>query len=345
MHRAIVLTISKPPDLPSSNTHAACGGKNDRRITHAMSAIVDRWHRLAHSLANLCGMGLAVRSARELVLQPRALIMQEDRLIRIALILSITLAACSAREKKPDHAADATSGTGTGGSAPPAMQMQHGAGGAQGSVSMPTGDASTVQTGGPADAAVHAGNDASHHDPMSGGTDAGSQASIDPLCANQSGHCVKVCEGGVCNCHCDCHSTAECGMRATPFVCTASDDPIPPCCGTGQQCGPTRPCTAFGADFVCSVGPCASCVPPCPNDEYCGEGYRCGDDKLCVFKRCDSDGFACPARSHCDATNTASDVHGCLHDACSSDTDCTPGACVNGRCHDAPGSCRPTLCA
>jgi hypothetical protein len=272
--------------------------------------------------------------------------MQHDRSARILWIFSVAVAACTGSAKAPEDSATG-SGTGGGSSMPlPRMEMQTGAGGMQTMMSMPRTDASTVQTGGPADAGVDSGR-ASPHDASTtdGGTDAGGQNVTDPLCANRAGHCVKVCEGGACDCHCDCRSDAECGITSTPNVCVAAGDPIPPCCGTGPQCGPTRSCSGLGADLICSSGPCASCVPPCTSDDYCGQGYRCGSDKLCVYKRCDGDGFACPARSHCEATDANADVHGCLHDGCSSDEDCAPGACVNGRCHDAPGSCQPTLCA
>lgn len=163
-------------------------------------------------------------------------------------------------------------------------------------------------------------------------------------CAGRPGHCVTVCQAGQCDCHCDCRSDLECGVSADQFICVAPDEPTPPCCGTGPQCGTSSAAAGCRSGLVCTGGSCGQCRPPCTTDSGCGDGYRCDASGLCLRKRCDRDGFVCPDKSACDATNPAADSHGCLHTGCSSDSECAPGVCLNKRCALAAGRCVPTRC-
>lgn len=182
---------------------------------------------------------------------------------------------------------------------------------------------------GQADAAVH--GDAS--------VEAGSCPGI--------GHCVQLCEDGACSCQCDCRSDAQCGGQpADGEICVPSSEPAPSCCGTRPVCSTDTECarTQQGPAWICNANGCGSCQPPCANDASCGDGSACRTDGHCTLKSCKSDGYVCPAHSHCGGSGTMVDQHGCVHDACATDKDCQSGACVNGRCFDSPGRCVPTSC-
>lgn len=219
------------------------------------------------------------------------------------------------------------------------------AGGASGAGAAATGGG---QSGGAANGGT--GNGGVGSGGLSGtgaATGSGGAPVVDPDCEGLQGRCVKVCQSGECDCHCDCGEDADCTADGAPGVCVPPGEPAPPCCGAGPQCGPGAPCgaTSSGEQMICSTGPCAVCVPPCRDDAFCGDGNVCSGTGLCAPARCDADGFACSGGSVCDASSPESDSHGCLHAVCASDSDCESGACVNGRCYAVAGRCVPTGCA
>ena len=234
--------------------------------------------------------------------------------------LALPLAACGADDAESD-----ASSAGGGGASGSSIS----AGGASG--------ASTAGAGG-ATSTGRAGSSAAGRSGAGGG---GGGSGMTMSCDGLPGTCIELCQGGSCSCHCECRIDRECGGLS---VCVPPGEPAPPCCGAGAQCFDHEDCGATSPGSVCSGGPCARCLPLCPDDAFCGDGHVCNPEGLCERARCDRDGFTCPARSTCDAGHPESDSHGCLHDACADDAECQRGVCVSGRCYDTGGRCLPSAC-
>ncbi|UQA54736.1 Dickkopf N-terminal cysteine-rich domain-containing protein [Polyangium aurulentum] len=144
-----------------------------------------------------------------------------------------------------------------------------------------------------------------------------------------------------------CRSDDEC---ASDLYCAGPNDPnvcgIPPRegCATDADCFGGAVCHVVGD--VCSPdGMGSECGPPC-DASNCGSGLRCNAAGACEPLPCD-EGFACPSHQRCDVAtaHAGGPVHGrtqgCVNISCANDTDCpTAKACVNGSCHDGPGTCR-----
>jgi hypothetical protein len=239
-------------------------------------------------------------------------------------LLGLVLASCSA-SATPAHESPSSSARDA---------AANGGGGAHGGASAARDaavDAAAFITIGRADASTAVG-------------DASQQAG--PTCQG-AGHCVQLCQGGVCSCHCDCRSDAQCGgSQLDGQICVPVTEPAPPCCGTRPMCSNDTECSPGqqGQAFICSGAGCGLCRPACTNDSFCGDGLACRSSGHCAPKGCKTDGYTCPAHSHCDENGANVDQHGCAHDACATDKDCQEGACVNGRCYDSPGRCAPTRC-
>ena len=249
----------------------------------------------------------------------------------VSSFLIASLMACGSADTSGASMSDASATGGSGGDVAAGGASGGDSGGATGGAS---GSGGTASSGG---SEATGGNVVSG----TGGADGGIRCDYLP------GRCTVVCEAGQCQCQCDCGAESDCTRQSPAYACVPPGEPAPPCCGTGPMCSTSQDCGTLGdgTPMLCTGGLCASCIPPCVDDAWCGDGYRCGTDGLCARARCDTDGFACPAHSTCDGQNPESDSHGCLHDPCTTDSDCSQGACVNGRCWDAAGSCSPILCA
>ena len=248
--------------------------------------------------------------------------------------LALPLAACGADDAESD-----ASSAGGGGASGSTIS----AGGASGASTAGAGGATSTGRAG-SSAAGRSGADAGSSGAGRGSSGAGGGgggSGMTMSCDRLPGTCIELCQGGSCSCHCECRIDRECGGVS---LCVPPGEPAPPCCGIGAQCFDHEDCGATSPGSVCSGGPCARCLPPCPDDAFCGDGHVCNPEGLCERARCDRDGFTCPARSTCDAGHPESDSHGCLHDACADDAECQRGVCVSGRCYDTGGRCVPSLC-
>jgi len=105
-------------------------------------------------------------------------------------------------------------------------------------------------------------------------------------------------------------------------------DPIPPCTSDSE-------CQTDGRVMICDVAdPCCSldakgCIPGCMDGAGCSAGEACVAHR-CVPISCQSDAD-CPPDFGCTGGR-------CLRKNCSTDVTCS-GACVNGSCYSAPGTC------
>ncbi len=129
-----------------------------------------------------------------------------------------------------------------------------------------------------------------------------------------------------------CHSNADCpassdnelnacfvpGLTVCPTLLGASctDDSG---CTSGQVCNTN----ADGQGYVSTT-----CTAPCTGDSACGPTFTCGSGGHCQPRTC----AQCPSYYSC-STGV------CLIPACSHDSDCTGGYCVNGVCGPALGMC------
>jgi len=144
-----------------------------------------------------------------------------------------------------------------------------------------------------------------------------------------------------------CRSDDEC---AADLYCVGPN--APNVCGMAPREGCATDADCFGGtvchaihDFCSPDGVGSECRPPC-DVSVCESGFRCNGAGACEPLPCD-EGFACPAHERCDAATAHADVpvhqrtQGCVDIACANDGNCPAGkACVNGSCHDGPGTCR-----
>jgi hypothetical protein len=141
------------------------------------------------------------------------------------------------------------------------------------------------------------------------------------LCNGQGlpgSHCIPKCMANSCAAGETCGTNGHC----TPTACTAGYQ-----CATGDACIPSR----AGADaHGCAVALCTSDGYACPAGSRCG-GAGMADAHGCTPIGCD-EGFQCPLNMKCDPAS--SDPHHCTRRACTADTDCDCGACIQNKCED-----------
>jgi hypothetical protein len=143
--------------------------------------------------------------------------------------------------------------------------------------------------------------------------------------------------GGECRTQGDCDAPEEC-------IPPEQDDPV---CGMGCQvenscpedrCPEEQVCVEY-LGLCCGYGATLSskCVPACPASP-CAAGETCDASGRCVADSCTA-GFTCRAHFVCDESNPGADFHGCSRGACTHDSGCDGGVCVDGRCFDSAGTC------
>lgn len=107
------------------------------------------------------------------------------------------------------------------------------------------------------------------------------------------------------------------------------------------------------SDFECARGdlcievpvpcPCDSpfttiCSQPCDSPADCDDGQACDATGHCFSGDPCVDDDGCPPLFHC-MNIPGQDV--CRRRLCVGDGACPGGLCVDGRCHEAPGTCVP----
>lgn len=140
------------------------------------------------------------------------------------------------------------------------------------------------------------------------------ECNVDTDCKT-SGKCVKSVEG-----------CPQCEYRGCQY-------PPPPCTQSPDSCLPTGVCQSTG-----------SCTPRLCTDGYvCPSGTRClvggpaANANGCQPIPCDQS-WTCAENTRCTAPANPVD-HGCTALTCKNDCDCDSGACVEGLCRQAFGSC------
>lgn len=135
--------------------------------------------------------------------------------------------------------------------------------------------------------------------------------------------------------YCGFSAPAPCegGAQVVPVPVACSDDSD---CGIGFRCRPDDP-LADGRG--CVVLRCDQ-----PDAANCGDGLTCdpdaelADTRGCVTLRCSDGSWQCPAPYDCDPSANA-DLNGCAPHACSDDSDCACGYCVEATCQATLGTC------
>ncbi len=141
-----------------------------------------------------------------------------------------------------------------------------------------------------------------------------------------------------------CTSSASCGEGT---VCVPSG--TPPGCGACRELPHECDADAECEDGVCVTIPADSCTcggvagsvcePDCRlRDGACDADSVCTASGRCEARSCHA-GWECPANTRCDLM-VDRDAHGCGRVLCSTSADCDCGVCLDGACHDGPGSCR-----
>lgn len=142
--------------------------------------------------------------------------------------------------------------------------------------------------------------------------------------------------GGPCWSATDCGSSATCAPPGTP-VCGGA------CIAVQHPCTGDTDCAVDAATpSVCEQVPCScpsgmGCVPGCTMNTDCPEGQSCASSHHCSPITCTSTSNTCPANFSCNVNNAISGF--CARKACQIDSQCS-GACVEGFCYPAPGTCR-----
>jgi hypothetical protein len=123
-------------------------------------------------------------------------------------------------------------------------------------------------------------------------------------------------DGTVCGGSCNGFTTRNCAFPQSsttcgPTTCTSSTNTPPPTCDNAGHCKANQPVEC--APYQCSAG--IGCLTRCAQDPDCVGGYFC------------QRGTCLPLRA--------------MGEACSRDTECTTGSCVDGFCCDSPcaGAC------
>lgn len=122
------------------------------------------------------------------------------------------------------------------------------------------------------------------------------------------------------------------GFRVCQACLTDTDcaSPKPHCAFTGG----VSSCVACASTSDCATGVCSSgtCIAGCTSDAQCGSPLlECSAVKRCEARSCASD-EACPPNAACVTGH-------CQRRACTGDQQCDQGACVNGACYEAKGTC------
>jgi hypothetical protein len=141
--------------------------------------------------------------------------------------------------------------------------------------------------------------------------------------------------GGPCWAATDCGATATCDPPGTPYC---------GCLGVARTCSRDTDCAPDAATpSICDFSscPCSSglvCVSGCTTNANCPEGDTCATNHHCVPTPCTSASGTCPTDFTCSG-GTGGGGGTCARKACKMDSQCS-GACVEGFCYGAPGTCR-----
>jgi hypothetical protein len=130
----------------------------------------------------------------------------------------------------------------------------------------------------------------------------------------------------------DCQPQARCRTvdYVTSQLCGACSDLYPDECKTdsdcpaGSRCQQTGPCGCGARQYKCTPGGCSA-------DTECKAGWACDSDGHCGPVVCKTD-KDCPAHFACGASS-------CSRRACTSDSGCKGGFCVNRKCYAELGTC------
>jgi hypothetical protein len=128
-----------------------------------------------------------------------------------------------------------------------------------------------------------------------------------------------------------CQPSATCAPQGTPQGCGICNPQL-------SLCATDQDCVAFPVVNICEPVPCScsaarQCVPGCGPSSPCAQGTTCN----ATTGRCQA--IPCASDANCPLTfGCSSGV--CVRKACSTDTQCGDGFCVNGACHEGLGECR-----
>jgi hypothetical protein len=161
-----------------------------------------------------------------------------------------------------------------------------------------------------------------------------------------------VCAMGSCT---QCATKADCPTEA-PLCGSAQSAPLPGtppgtilgfhvcvACQTDTDCPGAKPhcssasgtatCVACQTETDCAQGVCynGACAPGCGPAQSCPSLQECGVDQRCRPLSC-ANKAACPPNTDCGGGH-------CGRRACSADSQCDQGACVNGICYETRGTC------
>jgi hypothetical protein len=144
--------------------------------------------------------------------------------------------------------------------------------------------------------------------------------------------------GGPCWSATDC-GAATCAPPGTPLCGGACIGVLHPCT-TDSDCAPDAAAPSVCEQVPCSCPAGKGCVAGCTSDGDCPQGQSCASDHHCLPTPCGATSSGCPADFTCNLSGASGGA--CARKSCQSDAQCS-GACVEGLCYGAPGTCRLPL--
>ena len=142
---------------------------------------------------------------------------------------------------------------------------------------------------------------------------------------------LKPCpEPACCSSSADCLDNAFCLAPETPPTCGVCNA-LPSTCSTDAECAPM-----ICEPRACACGGERDCVAGCSVSNPCHTGATCNaTNRRCEAMACSGDP-QCPSTFKCDGAT-------CIRRTCTDATECGLGACVNGECYDAKGTCEAPI--
>lgn len=198
-------------------------------------------------------------------------------------------------------------------------------------VGVDTSEMSDAQDGGDAnaDAEVDAGPDADSGTPDNACNDSSDCDSSGGICVEPGGFVgCGMCQDYLvtCTADTDCEQTSQ-GENGIRYVCEKV---------TPEDCA---------CDTSISI-----CKLACEQHSDCAQGERCNPEGHCIATPCtpassEVQARSCPPNFSCQAALCpvdSTDCFECARTQCASDAECPSdgSVCVNGQCHDEPGSCQ-----